>query len=599
MGLCWDRAAWRVSAYSLLSVVLLGVSGVAVPPAVADPVGQIAEFSKSLSTGVTPLGLAPGPDGQLWFTDPGKREIGEIDPVTGASFGTSNGLIPGGDPERIVQGPDGNMWFTDDGAKGAIGKIAGGGIQAGKITEFPIDPGDKPFGITVGPDRKLWFTYEHGVGNIDPATDKIREIPLFPPPSAPSEITLAADGDMWFTDPGSRTIDRIIVDPSGYTITPFSAGLNPGSSPGAITAGTDGNVWFTDDGATGAIGRVTSTGGIVEFSDGLPTRSSPIGIAAGQDGNVWFTDEGSFAKAIGRIDRQGRIKEFSDALNAGSVPDLMAPGSDGDVWFTDLGTTDAVGRIGTGSAPAFTAPATIVGSKIVGTPQTCDWDPAIWAGVLPSLALYSFDGYRWLRDGRAIRGATGRTYVPLVADAHHSLQCRVTVTYPTPFFVTLHSTSIAARVLRLIVRRVSVDRHTIRVGGRRVNGRCVQPTLGNRDRPLCQRPITLHVTFTLDAATTVTFTVERGSAGRRVDGRCQKATSRNSASPSCTRFVRLKGNITRLEKAGTDRFLFRGTLGGRTIVPRGLLLSGPPIKYQLVIAPMGGVAKTVTFALKR
>ena len=54
------------------------------------------------------------------------------------------------------------------------------------ITEFPLPTsgGDQPFEIAAGPDGNLWFTMvdalDHGgyLGNINPATDAITEVPL-------------------------------------------------------------------------------------------------------------------------------------------------------------------------------------------------------------------------------------------------------------------------------------------------------------------------------------------------------------------------------------------------------------------------------------
>jgi hypothetical protein len=59
-------------------------------------------------------------------------------------------------------------------------------------------------------------------------------------------------------------------------------------------------VWFGDRGTTGALGRITPSGSIIESTDGLPGGSSPRGLAAGPDGNMWFGDDGT-KKAIGRL----------------------------------------------------------------------------------------------------------------------------------------------------------------------------------------------------------------------------------------------------------------------------------------------------------
>jgi hypothetical protein len=56
------------------------------------------------------------------------------------------------------------------------------------------------------------------------------------------------------------------------------------------------------------------------------------------------------------------------------------------------------------------------------------------------LALFSFDGYRWLRDGAAIAGQTAQSYTPTAGGLGHQLACTLTVTYPGPFLVTALAT---------------------------------------------------------------------------------------------------------------------------------------------------------------
>ena len=62
-------------------------------------------------------------------------------------------------PFEITAGADGNLWFTDQGKRPAIGRIT----PQGRITEFRRGLGKSsvPFGITAGPKKRLWFT-DHG-----------------------------------------------------------------------------------------------------------------------------------------------------------------------------------------------------------------------------------------------------------------------------------------------------------------------------------------------------------------------------------------------------------------------------------------------------
>src|SRR5437867_6346812 len=141
----------------LLSVVVLEVLTVAVPPAQAAP--KINEFpiptARSLPTAIT-----PGPDGNLWFTEAGNNgKIGRS--TTGGSI---TEYVVGGDNvpwlSGITAGPDGNLWFTIpsydcEEYPSYIGKMT----LAGVITTYRV-PGVEctyPVGITAGPDGALWF----------------------------------------------------------------------------------------------------------------------------------------------------------------------------------------------------------------------------------------------------------------------------------------------------------------------------------------------------------------------------------------------------------------------------------------------------------
>ena len=84
-----------------------------------------ASSARGLNAGSMPLGIAAGPDGNVWFTDNGTtKAIGVINPTTHAISEFSSGLNPGSSPQQgLVAGPDGNLWFTDSGTTKAIGMI--------------------------------------------------------------------------------------------------------------------------------------------------------------------------------------------------------------------------------------------------------------------------------------------------------------------------------------------------------------------------------------------------------------------------------------------------------------------------------------------
>jgi len=445
------RASIIATVPHLIAAVTAGVlalsSGSGAP---AGRVGSIRESSLGSSTLIYLFGLAPGPDGNMWFADLGCAGLGRCTLVRitpdGRFTAFRHGLYAGSVPFDIAAGSDGNLWFTDEGSTPAIGRIT----PAGHITEFSrgLNPGSEPFEIVAGPHGDLWFTDQGrtpAIGQIT-ADGRITEFSRgLRAGSVPFGIAAGPRRELLFTDrgcsaTGSCALGRVTAR---GRITEFSAGLRRGSDPLGIAAGLRGDVWFAD--ASGAIGRVTRSGRISELSTGLNPGSSPVGIGAGPDGNVWFTDEGA-TSAIGRITPRGRISEFSAGLEAGSEPGLIAPAPDGELWFTDEGSAAAVGQLATGAPRALKAQPSVVGSPQLGSPVSCRADWAAWAGIKPSVRLSRFDGYQWLRDGVPIAGQRSARYIPAARDEGRRLSCKVTVTYPEPFLLTASATSAVVTV---------------------------------------------------------------------------------------------------------------------------------------------------------
>jgi hypothetical protein len=85
------------------------------------------------------------------------------------------------------------------------------------------------------------------------------------------------------------------------------------------------------------------------------------------------------------------------------------------------------------------------------------------------------------------------------------------------------------------------------------------------------------VTYTLNQAASVRFTVTQAQSGRRGSrGRCVAPTRRNRTARRCTRVVTLSGSFTRTGNAGTNTFRFTGRIGGKRLKPG---------TYKLVATP--------------
>jgi streptogramin lyase/predicted small lipoprotein YifL len=178
--------------------------------------GKIAKFTipghafteYPVTSGSGPAGIVTGPDGALWYTEYYSNAIGRI---TAAGVHTNDFPLPTAKalPLSICVGSDGNLWFTEDGV-GKIGRIT----PTGTVTEFPVPSGagTQPFRITSGPDENLWYSDGQGafVGRMTTAGVATE----YPSPdgryfSILKGIATGPDGNLYFPDSGSSTMDRI------------------------------------------------------------------------------------------------------------------------------------------------------------------------------------------------------------------------------------------------------------------------------------------------------------------------------------------------------------------------------------------------------
>jgi len=294
------------------------------------PSGAFTEY-KVLDTGGISLGdITAGPDA-LWFTESDSNsatnKIGRITTAGVIAYYTVPSF--GG----ITAGPDGALWFADPGSN-KIGRITTDGM----ITEYVIPTSrSDPKSITTGPDSALWFTEANKIGRITTA-GAVTEYSIG---TSPGEITAGPDGALWFTETGNK-IGRITT---AGAVTEYPVG----KFPVGITAGPDGALWFIEGnpnaGAQPDIGRITTAGAFSEYS----INGFPDNITAGPDGALWFTD--SWENAIGRLQvvYKGGVPMISSviSLSGFGALSMIAPGSWIEIHGSNLATT--LGRGWTGA----------------------------------------------------------------------------------------------------------------------------------------------------------------------------------------------------------------------------------------------------------
>ncbi|HEY2473507.1 MAG TPA: hypothetical protein VGI19_01780 [Candidatus Cybelea sp.] len=303
--------------------------------------GQTQGFPASASA----VDLALGPDGSMWFTDPGTPAIGRVAP-DGTITEFSSGLPTGAIPYSIVAGPDGNMWFSDFRGVG-IGKVT----PQGAITEFDASQytNSKAMGIafgTRGEPYVIGFGSQPLLAHLTPQGKIVAKL-LSPNLTPFGALTADAGENLWFvvTVPPFKGVlfeqRPHARDFSRYPMKMVRQELPccPNQAPKSIAVGTDGNPWFT----TLDFGHRNSPAAYVETLDqgkvrlirirykGLHESAYPSGIGVAANG-VWVTGGDPFADkgALWHVSANGKEAAYDLPHN----PLGLAVDAAGNPWFT-------------------------------------------------------------------------------------------------------------------------------------------------------------------------------------------------------------------------------------------------------------------------
>ena len=174
----------------------------------------------ALPPGLTPLSIAAGSDGNLWFTQQGRGKIGRITPSglvdEFATCGPEGGY--GCYATSITGGPDGNLWFvsTESGPQGQTVSLNtfSPALHAGyRVATLGSGAAG---GIAAGRDGNLWVAISSVGGAIDriarvTTSGAVQALSVFG--TVPQGVTAGPDGALWFTEYVGNRIGRIALDP--------------------------------------------------------------------------------------------------------------------------------------------------------------------------------------------------------------------------------------------------------------------------------------------------------------------------------------------------------------------------------------------------
>jgi virginiamycin B lyase len=259
--------------------------------------GTVRKLPKGVDS-VEPLGLAIDAGGRAWYTEAPKQRISRASADgTIASFALATPVARLG---RLAIATAGDVWFAETSLV-SLTHLKDGQLTRHVLGSFaPGTPMDAaPFGVAVARDGTVWATLQNvnKLLRVAPNGDKTAfEIPTRA--SGLGDVAVAADGAVWFLELAANKIGRFAAGHFEEFVVPTAAAGLTG-----LAVAPDGGVWFTELRGH-RLGRVHA-GGITEFV--LPRADArPFGIAVDVANNVWYTDLSGW---LGRLDAdQARVR---------------------------------------------------------------------------------------------------------------------------------------------------------------------------------------------------------------------------------------------------------------------------------------------------
>jgi DNA-binding beta-propeller fold protein YncE len=232
---------------------------------------------------IEPVHAVFGPDGNLYVCDIGNGAVLRYNGTTGAFLSTFISGIPHGEdptfgfslgPLGLAFGPDGNLYisndFTNDVKRynGTTGASLGTFVSAGL---------DVPTGLVFGPDGNLYVSSFNNNVVLRYSGRTGASIGIFAISnelSGPEQLVFGPDGDLYVASFNSNSVERFkgtTGEPRRTFVTPGSGGLN---GPTGVAFGRDGNLYVSSntsgevlryDGETGAFKSIFVPAGTLLF----------------------------------------------------------------------------------------------------------------------------------------------------------------------------------------------------------------------------------------------------------------------------------------------------------------------------------------------
>ena len=154
-----------------------------------------------------PLGIAVGPDRDVWFAMLSWNSVGHIRPRSPEELEFFEIAVPIATPRRSPRDPK-RVWFLDPKCR-TFGRLGVRAPHAVKEFEYPRSLGTM-VDLAVARDGSVWLLSKDSVFRCEtePPYSLVR-FPIPTPGADPQAMVVGPDGNLWFTESGRDQIGRV------------------------------------------------------------------------------------------------------------------------------------------------------------------------------------------------------------------------------------------------------------------------------------------------------------------------------------------------------------------------------------------------------
>ncbi len=247
------------------------------------------EFKKHSFDGAVTTFLTQDNDGKIWFNDPGRNQIGFIDPetenITTKSLPKVAPTMDTNTSTFILADYSGNIWVP------IINKdtILKYNPETDSFEEISLAKQSLPFTLAIDDEGKIWFTATGTgkIGFINPQNNEITEFSRDPPLQGPEALLFDKEGNLWIAEHTGVAITKFnpILETFEQITVPDSEAL-----PFGMTFDRYDNLWFAQHVTDNIAVYDPHNNNLIEVP--IPTAGSFTQFMTSDDkDNVWFVQQ--------------------------------------------------------------------------------------------------------------------------------------------------------------------------------------------------------------------------------------------------------------------------------------------------------------------